>query len=129
MEHQDKAGPSNPRGKDPQNEPPKSPEKKSDPQDQSLFTTSRDPGGGDEPSDDDDDDGYVPRRNRDPAARSNNARRPEKGDKDRKTLTIPKLDKLEGANDFQSWINSMKNICKCKKLKANTDIPFRSIRV
>ena len=103
MEHQDKAGPSNPGGKKPQNEPPKTPEKKHDPQDQNLPITSENPGG-DDPSDDDDDDGYVPRRDRDPAARSNNARQPEKGDKDRKALTIPKLDKLEGTNDFQSWI-------------------------
>ena len=98
MEHQDKAGPSNPRGKNPQNEPPKTPERKPDPKDQTL--TSGNPGGDDEPSDDDDD-GYNP-RNRDPNRRSANAPRPQKGTTERKNLPIPKLDKLEGANDFQS---------------------------
>ena len=99
MEHQDKAGPSNPRGKNPQGQDePKTPERKPDPKDHSLPTTSNNPEGGDEPSDDDDDDGCNPRR--DPQSRSTNAPRPVKGASEGKNLPIPKLDKLEGANDF-----------------------------
>ena len=49
------------------------------------------------------------RRKRNKNRRSKNAPRSEKkAGKERKERPIPKLDKLEGANDFQSWSNSIK---------------------
>ena len=49
------------------------------------------------------------RRKRNENRRSKNAPRSEKkAGKERKERPIPKLDKLEGTNDFQSWSNSVK---------------------
>ena len=48
------------------------------------------------------------RHKRNENKKSKNAKRPEKREKERKERPIPKVDKLEGANDFQSWNNSMK---------------------
>ena len=68
--------------------------------------------GGDPPSDPDDSDSEAERerrRKRNENRRSKNAIRSErKAGKERKERPIPKLDKLEGANDFQSWSNSIK---------------------
>ena len=99
---QQKAGPSGSRGKPPQGQDPKTPERQPKQEGEKLPTTSEttksgNPNPGDEPSDDDDD-RYNPRP--DPSRRSANAPRPQKGTTERKNLPIPKLDKLEGANDF-----------------------------
>ena len=67
--------------------------------------------GGDPPSDPDNSDSEAERerrRKRNEHKKSKNASRPKKREKERKERAIPKLDKLEGANDFQSWNNSMK---------------------
>ena len=58
--------------------------------------------------DDSEEDRDRRRRKRNENKKSKNAVRPAKRDKERKERAIPKLDKLEGANDFQSWNNSMK---------------------
>ena len=58
--------------------------------------------------DDSEEDRERRRRKRNENKKSKNATRPAKRDKERKERPIPKLDKLEGANDFQSWNNSMK---------------------
>ena len=67
---------------------------------------------GDPPSDPDDSDSEAERerqRKRNENKRSKNVPRSEKkAGKERKERPIPKLDKLEGANDFQSWSNSIK---------------------
>ena len=68
--------------------------------------------GGDPPNDPDDSDSEAEqerRRKKNENRRSKNAPRPErKAGKERKERPIPKLDKLEWANDFQSWSNSIK---------------------
>ena len=68
--------------------------------------------GGDPPPSDSGDDSEADRerrrQRRNENKRSKNAARPAKRDKERRERAIPKLDKLEGANDFQSWNNSIK---------------------
>ena len=69
-------------------------------------------GGDPPPSDPDDSDSEAERerrRKRNENKHSKNAPRSEKkAGKERKERPIPKLDKLEGTNDFQSWSNSIK---------------------
>jgi hypothetical protein len=118
MEHHDRGELSQPKdkGKVPLDLEPDTPQRKPKQEGGHLPTKSGNPGGDDGPSDDDDDDGYNP-RNRNPNQRSANAPRPQKGTTERRNLPIPKLDKLEGANDFQSWINSIKKYLQMQEVE------------